>query len=100
MAAAPVRGLDRVRGAAARARAAHESSGDPLTDFVLALDHAERDPQLSFISLKWFRDVYLLKRGLAWAEDPDLPRRVVQQATDAGMLQLHKVPNPSSPSSR
>ena len=74
-----------------------ESSGDPLTDFVLALDHAERDPQLSFVSLKWFRDVYLLKRGLVWAEDPDLPRRVVQQATDAGMLQLHKVPNPKQP---
>lgn len=74
-----------------------ESSGDPLTDFVLALDHAERDPQLSFISLKWFRDVYLLKRGLVWAEDPDLPRRVVQQATDSGMLQLHKVPNPKQP---
>jgi hypothetical protein len=74
-----------------------ESSGNPLTDFVLALDHAERDPQLSFISLKWFRDVYLLKRGLAWAEDPDLPRRVVQQATETGMLQLHKVANPKQP---
>ncbi len=74
-----------------------ESSGDPLTDFVLALDHAERDPQLSFISLKWFRDVYLLKRGFLWAEDPDLPRRVVQQATEGGLLQLHKVPNPKQP---
>ncbi len=74
-----------------------ESSGDPLTDFVVALDHAERDPQLSFISLKWFRDVYLLKHGFAWAEDPDLPRRLVQQATEAGLLLLHKVPNPKQP---
>jgi len=74
-----------------------ESSGDPLTDFVIALDHAERDPHLSFVSLKWFRDVYLLKRGLSWADDPDLPRRLVQQATEAGVLLTHKVANPKQP---
>ena len=74
-----------------------ESSGDPLTDFVIALDHAERDPHLSFVSLKWFRDVYLLKRGFAWAEDPDLPRRLVQQATEDAVLLTHKVPNPKQP---
>ncbi|MBK7644587.1 MAG: hypothetical protein IPJ19_16335 [Planctomycetes bacterium] len=74
-----------------------ESSGSPLADFVLALDHAERDPHLSFVSLKWFRDVYLLKRGFAWAEDPDLPRRLVQEATESGVLLTHKVPNPKQP---
>ena len=74
-----------------------EGSGDPLTDFVLALEHAERDPHLSFVSLKWFRDVYLQKHGFAWAEDPDLPRRLVQQATESGVLLTHKVPNPKQP---
>jgi len=74
-----------------------ESSGDPLTDFVVALDHAERDPHLSFVSLKWFRDVYLQKRGFVWAEDADLPRRLVQQATERGVLLTHKVPNPKQP---
>lgn len=73
------------------------STGEPMVDFVLALDHAERDPHLSFIALKWFRDTYLQKRGFAWAFDPDMPRRLIQEATDAGIIVMHKVPNPKQP---
>lgn len=77
---------------------AHDpSTGEPMTDFILALDHAERDPHLSFIALKWFRDTYLQKRGYAWAMDPDMPRRLIQEATEAGVLVMHKVPNPKQP---
>jgi|688.fasta_scaffold04767_9 hypothetical protein len=72
-------------------------TGEPMVDFVLALDHAERDPHLSFIALKWFRDTYLQKRGFAWAFDPDMPRRLIQEATDAGLIAMHKVPNPKQP---
>lgn len=74
-----------------------ESTGVPLDDFILALDQAERDPHLSFISLKWFRDTYLVKHGYAWASDPDLPRRLIQEATDQQILLMHKVPNPKMP---
>jgi hypothetical protein len=72
-------------------------TGEPMVDFVIALDHAERDPHLSFIALKWFRDTYLHKRGFAWAFDPDMPRRLSQEATDAGIILMHKVPNPKQP---
>lgn len=74
-----------------------ESTGVPLDDFILALDQAERDPHLSFISLKWFRDTYLVKHGYAWATDPDLPRRLIQEATEQQILLMHKVPNPKMP---
>ena len=73
------------------------STGVPLDDFILALDQAEKDPHLSFISLKWFRDTYLQKHGYAWASDPDLPRRVIQEATELQVLVMHKVPNPKQP---
>jgi len=69
-----------------------------LPDFVRALDHAEKDPQLQFVSLKWFRDTYLLKRGLAWASDMETSRRLVQVATESGMVTTDKVPNPRLPS--
>ena len=74
-----------------------EPSVEPLDEFILALDHAEREPHLSFISLKWFRDTYLSKRGLDWADDPDIPRRLIQDATDAQILLTHKVQNPKQP---
>jgi len=76
---------------------ADPGTGEPMVDFVIALDHAERDPHLSFIALKWFRDTYLQKRGFAWAFDPDMPRRLIQEATDAGIIVMHKVPNPKQP---
>src|SRR5258705_1267663 len=71
-------------GAGGSARPA-ESSGNPLEDFVAALDHVERDPHLRFVSLKWFRDTYLPRRGYDWANDPDLPRQVVHEAAETAM---------------
>jgi len=74
-----------------------EGSGNPLQDFIAALDHVEKDPHLHFISLKWFRDTYLPKRGYDWAMDPDLPRQLVHEAAEAGMILTSKVPNPKTP---
>lgn len=70
---------------------------DVLDDFIRALDRAERDPHMSFVSLKYFRDQYLAKVGLVWARDFDLTRAVIQDATDQGLLELSKVPNPRQP---
>jgi len=72
-------------------------SGSPLDDFIAALDRAERDPHLSFVSLKWFRDTYLVKRGYGWARDPDIPRRLVQETTERGLIVTSKVDNPKTP---
>ncbi len=71
--------------------------GDVLDDFIRALDRAERDPHMSFVSLKYFRDQYLAKVGLLWARDFDLTRAVIQDATDQAILELSKVPNPRQP---
>ncbi|MDZ4772388.1 MAG: hypothetical protein SGI72_04560 [Planctomycetota bacterium] len=70
---------------------------DPMEDFVRALDDAENQPQLKFVSLKWFRDTYLFKMGFPWAEDPDVPRRLLQDATDRSMILTDKVANPKQP---
>jgi hypothetical protein len=74
-----------------------EGSGNPLLDFISALDHVEKDPHLHFVSLKWFRDTYLPKRGYDWANDPDLPRQMVHEAAEAEMILTSKVPNPKTP---
>ncbi|MFN0008758.1 MAG: hypothetical protein ACKVXR_12720 [Planctomycetota bacterium] len=68
-----------------------------MREFVLALDQVERDPHLRFVSLKWFRDTYLPRRGFDWASDPDLPRQVVHEAAASEIILTAKVPNPKTP---
>jgi hypothetical protein len=86
-----------LRGAAGRDHRSSDGSGDPLQDFVAALDRVEKDPHLHFVSLKWFRDTYLAKRGYEWATDPDLPRRMIHEAAESGLILTSKVPNPKTP---
>ena len=70
---------------------------DPLQGMVLALAMAERDPQLGFVSLKWFRDTYLPRQGYAWAAVPEDRQRVLVQAIDRKWILTSKVPNPKNP---
>ena len=70
---------------------------DYMREFVLALDRAQRDPLMSFVALKYFRDQYLVKTGHGWARDFDLVRHLIQKATDDGIIQLARVPNPRQP---
>jgi hypothetical protein len=74
-----------------------EPAHAPFEDFVRALHQAESEPQLSFVSLKWFRDTYLVKCGFSWAQDPDVPRRLIQDATEREVVLTSKVPNPKTP---
>ena len=74
-----------------------EGSGNPLLDFISALDHVEKDPHLHFVSLKWFRDTYLPKRGYDWATDPDIPRQLVHEAAEIEIILTAKIPNPKTP---
>jgi hypothetical protein len=74
-----------------------DGGGDPFDEFIRALDEAEKQPQLNFVSLKWFRDTYLVRSGFPWAQDPDVPRRILQDATDRNLVLTSKVPNPKQP---
>src|SRR6185503_12576334 len=49
---------------------------NPFDEFIRALNEAEHQPQLNFVSLKWFRDTYLMRSGYPWAQDPEIPRRI------------------------
>jgi hypothetical protein len=78
-------------------QAARQALASALDEFVVALDQAEHEPHLHFVSLKWFRDTYLFKRGFAWARDPEIPRRLIQHATEGALILTSKVPNPKAP---
>lgn len=80
-----------------RPQHARSQGSDPLTEFLRALDEVERQPQLKFVSLKWFRDTYVHKMGFPWARDPDMPRHLLQEATDRGLVLTDKVQNPKQP---
>jgi hypothetical protein len=71
---------------------------DPARDLVLALARAECEPQLGFVSLKWFRDSYLPQEGYAWAATPEDRQRVLADAINnrKWILTSH-VPNPKNP---
>ncbi|MBI4441879.1 MAG: hypothetical protein HY649_00735 [Acidobacteria bacterium] len=70
---------------------------DPATDLLLALASAERDPQLGFVSLKWFRDVYLQQQGYAWAATSEDRQRVLVDAINRKWILTSKHPNPKNP---
>jgi len=69
----------------------------PFDEFVLALNDAENQPQLTFVSLKWFRDTFLVKSGYRWAQDIEMPRRLLQEATERDIVLTSRVPNPKQP---
>lgn len=70
---------------------------DPVRELVLALAKAERDPQMSFVALKWFRDIHLMQRGFAWAAIPEIRNRALTEAIDRGWILTSKVANPKNP---
>jgi len=74
-----------------------EADSDPTQDIVMALAKAEKDPQLGFVSLKWFRDTYLTQQGYPWATIPDDRQRVLVNAIDRKWILTSKVANPKSP---
>ena len=74
-----------------------ETAGDPVQDIVMALARAEKDPQLGFVSLKWFRDTYLPQQGYPWAAIPDERQRVLVNAIDRNWILTSRVANPKNP---
>ncbi|MGA2132370.1 MAG: hypothetical protein ABSH50_08765 [Bryobacteraceae bacterium] len=70
---------------------------DPARDIVLTLAKAELDPELGFVSLKWFRDSYLPLQGHSWAAVPDQRERVLVNAIERKWILTSKVENPKNP---
>lgn len=75
----------------------HALPEDPARDLVLALAKAEQDPQLGFVSLKWFRDTYLPQQGYAWAGAPDNRHRALVEAINRNWILTSRVPNTKNP---
>lgn len=75
----------------------HMHAQDPARDLLLALAGAERDPQLGFVSLKWFRDVYLRRQRYPWTTTPENRQRVLVEAINRNWILTSKVPNPKNP---
>ncbi len=81
----------------------HIASANPGTDHdavreaVIGLAKAERIPQLSFVSLKWFRDSYLVQQGFAWATTTGNRQQVITDAINRRWMLNSKVPNPKNP---
>jgi hypothetical protein len=74
-----------------------ETASDPGRELVTALAKAEKEPQLGFVSLKWFRDTYLPQQGYPWAAIPDERQRVLVDAIDRKWILTSKVANPKNP---
>jgi len=74
-----------------------ETARDPIEEIVVALARAEKDPQLGFVSLKWFRDTYLPQQGYPWAAIPDDRQRVLVNAIDRNWILTSRVANPKNP---
>ena len=66
-------------------------------ELIRALDEADRDPAHEFVSLKWFRDSYLLQKGFAWTADPATRQAELAAAIEAGLILTQKRANPKTP---
>lgn len=70
---------------------------NPAQEVVRALNEAEGDPALKFVSLKWFRDKYLPEQVGGWASDRETRQRAIVEAIERGWMLPGKVPNPKNP---
>lgn len=70
---------------------------DPIREVVIGLAKAEQIPQLSFISLKWFRDTFLMQQGLPWAGATGDRQQAITEAINRQWILNSKVPNPKNP---
>jgi hypothetical protein len=70
---------------------------DPARQLTLALATVEQDPQLNFISLKWFRDTYLTRQGFRWAASEESRHRILVEAIAKNWVVTNKLPNPKNP---
>ncbi|MGH9392790.1 MAG: hypothetical protein ACRD1E_01365 [Terriglobales bacterium] len=79
-------------------RAALPPAGvDRVGELLRALQAAEQTPGHGFVALKWFRDSFLPRQGLAWALTPEARDLVLRDATARGWVRVQRIPNPRNP---
>ena len=75
---------------------ANASTAQEIRECCTALAEAERLGR-DFISLKWFRDVFLLQRPYGWTPSQNSRIRVLNQAVQQGYIETRSIPNPKNP---
>jgi len=68
-----------------------------IVDAIRALDRAERLPNFSFVSLKFFRDSSLVWKGFDWAQSDEERAAVLRSAIEDRIMITSKVHNPRTP---
>lgn len=66
-------------------------------ELIRALRMAEQRPGFDFVSLKWFRDLFLPAQEYQWSRNPTDRDREIRSAVEDGVLLTYKVPNPKTP---
>lgn len=77
-----------------------EAGHDPRSwrvGLIVSLDTAEHRPDFNFVSLKWFRDLFLPAEGHDWLESQAARQELIRDAIENGIILTSKVPNPKTP---
>lgn len=70
---------------------------NPSIDLIRALHKAESRPGFDFVSLKWFRDLYLPAEGFDWAQSIEARDQKLREAIGQGWIVTSRKPNPKAP---
>ena len=66
-------------------------------ELIRSLQRAGRREGFEFVSLKWFRDLFLPAEQYAWTDSLETRSREIGEAIDDGAILTYKVPNTRSP---
>ena len=66
-------------------------------ELIRSLQRAGRREGFEFVSLKWFRDLFLPAEQYAWTDSLEARSREIGDAIDEGAILTYKVPNTRSP---
>ena len=66
-------------------------------ELIRSLQRAGRREGFEFVSLKWFRDLFLPAEQYAWTDSLEARSREIGEAIDDGAILTYKVPNTRSP---
>ncbi len=66
-------------------------------ELIRSLQRAGRREGFEFVSLKWFRDLFLPAEQYAWTDSLETRSREIGDAIDEGAILTYKVPNTRSP---
>ncbi len=68
---------------------------DPARELLQAL--AQKEMGRQFVSLTWFRDTCLPRKGLSWGTTPEERQKVLMDAIHRNWVLASRIPNPKDP---